>query len=373
MKIAPALLEDWLRDYYFDMSIDLGCSGVATYSFGELRRLLDFTEADIDQIVFRDSRSLGELELRAMIAQRWGDGDNNRVMVTNGSSEAMYLVMHALLQAGDEVIVLDPAYQSLFSIAESIGCRLKRWRLCFDRQFIPDMGEFKSLISHRTRMVIVNFPHNPTGASLNAEQQEELISVIEEAGAYLFWDEAFAELVYDGLPLPNPALRYERAISIGTLSKAYGLPGLRVGWCFAPPEILDRCVHLRDYITLSMSPLVELIARLAIEKADDLLSSRLLQAHINLELLAAWVEQHRDDVEWVRPKGGVCAFLHLGKIKDIEAFCHQLAQKHSVLLVPGTCFNHESFVRLGFGGPTSQFKQGLSRLSELHAELSLSR
>jgi aspartate/methionine/tyrosine aminotransferase len=284
----------------------------------------------------------------------------------------MYLVMHALLRAGDEVIVLDPAYQSLFSIAESIGCKLKRWRLRFDRQFIPDMDEFRSLVGPRTRMVIVNFPNNPTGVSLDAEQQEELISVIEKTGAYLFWDGAFSELVYEGLPLPNPALRYERAISIGTLSKAYGLPGLRVGWCFAPREILDRCVHLRDYITLALSPLVELIARLAIEKADDLLGARLLQAHMNLNLLAAWVEQHQNDAQWVRPKGGVSAFLHFGKIKDIEAFCHQLAQKYSILLVPGTCFNHESFVRLGFGVPTSQLEQGLSCLSELLAESHLS-
>lgn len=283
----------------------------------------------------------------------------------------MYLIMHALLRAGDEVIVLEPAYQQLFSIAESIGCRLKRWRLSFDRQFIPDMDEFKSLIGPRTRMVIVNFPHNPTGASLDIEQQEELISVIEEAGAYLFWDGAFAELVYEGIPLPNPSLRYERAISIGTLSKAYGLPGLRVGWCFASPEILDECVHLRDYISLATSPLVEMIARLAIEKADDLLGSRLLQAHTNLELTAVWVKQHQGEVEWVRPKGGVSSFLHFPIINDIEAFCHQLAQKHSVLLVPGTCFNREGFARLGFGGPTSQLKQGLSCLSELLAEVAL--
>lgn len=364
MEIAPALLENWLRDYYFNTSIDLGCSGVENYSLGELRLLLNLTEADLDHVVFRDGRSLGEPELRDAIARRWGNGDNSRVMVTHGSSEATYLVMHALLQTGDEVIVLDPAYQSLFSIAGSIGCELKRWRLSFDRQFVPDMDEFKSLISPRTRMVIVNFPHNPTGASLTAEQLEELINVVERVGAYLFWDGAFAELIYECLPLPDPALRYERTISIGTLSKAFGLPGLRVGWCFASPGVLDRCVHLRDYITLSMSPLVELIARKAVEKADHLLEKRLLQAHMNLETLTVWINQHHENVEWVRPKGGVSAFLHLRGVGDIEAFCHHLAQNYGVLLVPGTCFNHQGFVRLGFGGAASEFQIGLSRLSE---------
>jgi capreomycidine synthase len=365
MKIAPALLEDWLRDYYFDTSIDLGCSGVENYSFGELRRLFNLTDADLDQVVFRDGRSLGDHDLREVIARRWGDGDRNRVMVTHGSSEAMYLVMQTLLQADDEVVVLDPAYQSLFSIADSIGCRLKRWRLSFESRFVPEIGEFRRLITPRTRMVIVNFPHNPTGASLTAQQQQELIGATREVGAYLFWDGAFSELVYDRPPLPDPTLIYERAISVGTLSKAFGLPGLRVGWCFASPDILDRCVGLRDYITLSLSPLVELIARMAIERADCLLEGRLLQARANLELLAAWVDQHRDQVEWARPQGGVTAFPRLSGIGEIEPFCHRLASDYRVLLVPGTCFNHPGFVRLGFGGSTSDFKTGLSRLSEL--------
>jgi capreomycidine synthase len=365
MDLAPALLEIWLRDYYFTTSIDLGCSGVETYSFGELRQLLNLTEATLNQIVFRDGQSLGDSELRKVIAQRWGNGDHHRVMVTHGSSEAMYLTMHALLREGDEVIVLDPAYQSLFSIAASIGCKLKPWHLSFNRQFVPDICNFRTLISHRTRMVIVNFPHNPTGTSLTTEQQTELIDLVGEVNAYLFWDGAFTELVYDGPSLPDPALSYERAISIGTLSKAYGLPGMRVGWCFASPEILDRCIHLRDYITLSLSPLIELIAKMAIEKADVLLKKRLLQAHVNLELLTSWVHQHQDHVEWVRPKGGVSAFLHFREIKDIESFCHQLAEKYNVLLVPGTCFNHQGFVRLGFGGATAEFKVGLSRLSDL--------
>jgi capreomycidine synthase len=365
MEIAPALLEFWLRDYYFETSIDLGCSGVEAYSLGELRKLLNLTEADLDQVDFRDGRSLGDPELRKAIARRWGNGDHDRVMVTHGSSEAIYLIMRALLQGGDEVVVLDPSYQSLFSIAGSIGCKLKSWEVSFGRQFVPDLDQLKHLIGPRTKMVIVNFPHNPTGASLSLEQQKQLIDLVEEAGAYLFWDGAFAELVYEGTPLPDPTTRYHRTISTGTLSKAFGLPGLRVGWCLASPEILDRCVQLRDYITLSLSPLIELIARMAIEKIDDLLRPRMLQARLNLEALAEWIDRHQDHVEWVRPKGGVSAFLRLRGIEDTDAFCHDLMRRHSVLLVPGTCFNHQGFVRLGFGGPTAEFKVGLTRLSSL--------
>src|SRR5262249_23099827 len=150
-----------------------------------------------------------------------------------------------------------PAYQQLFSIAESIGCKLKHWRLRFENSFRPDLSEARDLISRHTRMIVVNFPHNPTGASLTPAEQDELIELAAGAGAYLVWAAAFADLTYDGPGLPDPGERYDRSITLGTLSKAYGLPGLRVGWCLAAPDVLESLVRLRDYTTLSLSPLVE--------------------------------------------------------------------------------------------------------------------
>jgi capreomycidine synthase len=365
MEIAQAHLEYWLRQYYFDTELDIGCSGVESFSFSELRELLGLTMEDLDRVTFRDSRTTGDPELRRAIAGRWGDGDAERVMATNGSSEAIYLIMHALLAPGDEVVVLDPAYQPLFSIAESIGCRMRRWRLRFEDGFRPDLEEAKSLVGPRTRMIIVNFPHNPTGASLTEEEQDELIGLAADAGAYLVWDAAFAEITYGRQPLPNPIGRYDRTIALGTLSKAYGLPGLRVGWCLASPEVMDRLIHLRDYTTLHLSPLVELIATRAIEKAGLLLDLRFAQARRNLEFLNEWAEAHRDSVGLVPPQGGVCVFPRLEGIADIEDFCRRLAEQHGVLLVPGTSFERPQHVRLGFGCATADLRQGLQRLSDL--------
>ena len=368
MQIAPALLEVWLREYYFSTTIDLGCSGVQNFSMGELREMLGFTQDDLDAVVFQDSQSLGEPGLRGAIARRFADGDYDRVMATHGSSEGMYLVMHALLRPGDEVICLEPVYQPLSSIAESIGCIVKPWRLRFERGYVPDIDELKSLMTNRTRMVVVNFPHNPTGTTITHEQQQELIDAVERVGAYLVWDSAFAELVYEQPPLPDPGVQYERTITLGTLSKAYGLPGLRVGWCLAQPDVLQRCIHIRDYITLYLSPLVELVARMAIEKGDVLLDVHYKQARRNLQLLSDWVDEHSEFVEWVRPKGGVSAFPRLLDVPDVEVFCHQLAQERKVLLVPGSCFNHPSHVRLGFGCSTSDLERGLGHVSQLLLE-----
>jgi capreomycidine synthase len=365
MEIDSALLENWMRRYYFETDIDIGSSGVESFSLADIRRVVGLSLEDIERVIFYDSWTLGDPSLRQAIAARWAKGNAQMVMVTQGSSEAIYLVMNALLRRGDEVVVLEPCYQQLYAIAGSIGCSLKRWHLRFERKFFPSVEEVKSLINSQTRMVIVNFPHNPTGASLSIEEQGYLIEVVAKTGAYLVWDAAFSELVYDCQPLPEPALLYERAISLATLSKAYGLPGLRVGWCLAPPDVLERMIHLRDYTTLYLSPLVELIARRVIERADSILAIRLKQARNNLATVSDWVEQYFPMIEWVLPQGGVCAFPRLNCIRDVEAFCHHLAQSERVLLVPGTCFNRPGHVRLGFGGSAADLQKGLSRLSIL--------
>jgi len=368
MEIAPAHLEYWLRDRYFDSELDISCSGVETFSFGELRRLFNITPDDLDRIVLNDSRTLGDPDLRTAIGNRWANGNAERVMATNGSSEAIYLIMHSLLEPGDEVVVLEPAYQQLFAIAEAIGCELKHWRLRFENSFRPDMSEARRLIGRRTRMIVVNFPHNPTGTSLTPAEQAELIELARSAGAYLIWDAAFAELTYDTPALPEPGERYDRTITLGTLSKAYGLPGLRVGWCLAPEKVLDRLVRLRDYTTLALSPLVEHVATRVIENGDLLLRPRLAQARHNRELLLSWANQHREFVSIIPPQGGVSVFMRVFGVADIEDFCRELEDKYSVLLVPGTSFGQQNHVRLGFGCATGVLTEALARLSEhLHS------
>jgi capreomycidine synthase len=361
--LPPALLEDWMRDYYFETQIDIGSSGVEDYSLKEIESLVGISREDLDQVVFHDSRTLGDPELRQAIAQRWAGGRAERVIVTHGATEANFLVMNALLASGDEVVVLDPLYQQLYSVAEAIGCRLVRWALRFEDGFAPDLEEARRLIGPRTRMVVVNFPHNPTGVSVTLAQQRELIALAANVGAYLVWDQAFADLTYEEAPLPDPGLYYERAVTMGTLSKAYGLPGLRVGWCLAAPEVLSRFIRLRDYLTLHLSPLVEMIARRAIEKGDLLLSPRLRQAHANREILTRWMNDHQGQVDWVPTSGGVTAFPRLNEVPDVVTFCRRLATVERVLLVPGSCFGCPQHVRLGFGGPTRSLEEGLRRLS----------
>ncbi|MEU3650025.1 capreomycidine synthase [Lentzea sp. NPDC034063] len=359
MKFESSLLEDWMRDYYFDVDFDIGSSGVQDFSFRELRSLLGISVGELDDIVLRDSSSFGGDELRAAVADRWGNGNSDWVMVTHGASEAIYLVMSSLLEPGDELIAVEPVYHSHTSIARSLGSRVVPWKLRENEGFAIDLAELRQLISSRTKAIVVNFPHNPTGTTITEAQRGELIDLADEAGAYLVWDAAFADLVYDADPLRDPTHDYARAISIGTLSKGYGLPGLRFGWCTAHPDVLAAMVHLRDRMTLHLSPLIEFLGRQVARHADKLVGMRLTQARENRELLIRWAAEHADLVDFAAPRGGVTAFPRIKGCADTVTLCRELAHDHRVLLVPGEAFERPGRVRLGFGGSGKTLAQGL--------------
>lgn len=370
MDIAIAKLEQWMRDYYHNVDHDIGSSGVRDLTIAELRGLCGFELAELDAMTCRDSESYGGGGLRAALADRWTGGDVDRMMVTHGSSEAIYLVMSLALQPGDELIVVDPAYQQLHGIAAARGCRVTRWPLDPAAGFAADLARLRELARSRPRMIVVNFPHNPTGRSITAEEQKELVAVAEEAGALLVWDHAFGELTYTADPLPLPTSSYDHCVAFGTLSKSYGLPGLRVGWCVAPPDLLARMALLRDYIALYVSPVLEFFAEQAVRNADRIVAMQREHASGNLRLLRDWADGLPDLVRFTPPDGGVTAFVEFPGQPDVVASCRRLAEQHRVLLVPGACFGdaYGNNARLGFGGTTAGLTAGLSLLERVLRE-----
>ncbi len=368
-QLEHAALESWMRRYYFAADYDIGSSGVANYSLAEVRRILGISVEELDRLVFHDSQTLGGDGVRKALADQYLDGDQEKVMVTHGSTEANFLIMSTLVEPGHEVVVLDPCYQQLYAVAAARGATLRRWHLRYENDFRPDFSELRSLLSSKTRMIVVNFPHNPTGATLTRKEQEDLLALAAEFDAYLVWDGAFSLLTYGNEPLPEPVLSYEKALSMGTLSKAYGLPGMRIGWCFAHPDLLNPFIRWRDYTLLHTSPLIEFFAERAIRHDQALITPRLNAAHANRMKLAAWIARYSSQVEWVEPGGGVCAFVRFSKIHDTEPLCHRLAQEHRVLLVPGSTFGMPQYARLGFGGTAAELAHGLEVLGMMLEEM----
>ena len=371
MDIAIARLEAWMRDYYHNVDHDIGSSGVRDLSMAELRRLCGFELSDLDSMVFHDSESYGGNRLRTALAERWAGGEVDRMMVTHGSSEAIYLVMQLVLEPGDEVVVVDPAYQQLHDIAAARGCRVTRWPLNAREGFAADLALLRALVAAgRPRMIVVNFPHNPTGVSITPEQQRELVAIAAAAGAWLVWDNAFGELTYGADPLPLPTGWYDRCIAFGTFSKSYGLAGLRVGWCLAPRDLLARMALLRDYIALYVSPILEFFAEHAVRNADLIVARQQQHARHNLRLLCEWADGCPDLVRLTPPAGGVTTFVEFPGQPDVTRSCRRLAEQHRVLLVPGECFGdaYRDHARLGFGGTTAELTAGLSLLERVLRE-----
>ncbi len=365
MRLRPAPLEDWLRDYYFAAEIDISSSGVQPYSMAELRAKTGLCHDQIDALVFNDGYSLGAPAVRAAIAGLWGDGEPDKVMTTCGSSEAISLVLTALLRPGDEVVVVRPGYHLLVDFAVALGCTVRNWQLDADDGWNAPAGQLEELVTQRTRAIIVNFPQNPTGASIGEQDLRALVRRADEAGAYILWDAAFAELTYEAPALPDISVLYSRGISFGTFSKAFGLPGLRFGWCIAPPDVLTDCVRIRDYTTLHVSPLIELLALRVLENAGSFVEPRLKQARHNRDILTEWADAHAGQVSLIAPAGGVAGFPRLRQLTNTDDFCEELFRRHGVLVVPGSCFGRPGHIRLGFGGATDELVRGLDRLGGL--------
>lgn len=370
MDLAIARLEAWMRSYYHNVDYDIGSSGVRDLTVAELRAICGFELSELDALIFHDSEPLGGRSVRAALADRWTGGDIERVMVTHGSSEAIYLVMNTLLKPGDEVIVVDPAYQQLYDIAQALGCRVTWWKLRPERGFAADMAELRELAKAGPRIIVVNFPHNPTGTSITPAQQRELIGIAAAAGAWLVWDNAFGEITYTAAPLALPDSRYDRCLSFGTLSKSYGLAGIRVGWCLGPPDLLAEMALLRDYIALYVSPVLEFFTERAVRHADRIVAMQQEHARSNLRVLLDWAQRLPELVRLTPPAGGVTVFAEFPGQLDVTGSCRRLAEQHRVLLIPGACFGDafRNYARLGFGGTAEELTAGLSFVEQVLRE-----
>lgn len=366
MRFAP--LEDWYRDRYFADVVDISGSGVYDYSHKQLREMTDWSLESLDDLVFHDNPTFGDLANREIIANRWGTGDSSRVVTCNGSNESLALIMNAALEVGDEVVSLFPCYHCHDRIAEHLGCTVKYWKLNPDEQFRPDFEQLSALVTAKTKMVVVNFPHNPTGTHLTQAELTQLVDIVSAVDAYLVWDAAFEDLQFDN-KLPSPLNMYPKCIASGTFSKAYGFPGMRFGWCIIP-ECLDRGAQIyKDYTNLYVSPIVEAMAHRVLSHIDKFYLPRLDEVSTNRQIVIEWLNKHQQHFDFqepsaVSPKGGVTCFPRYKGAMSSQQLCEYLFEKHDLLLVPGECFELEDHVRIGFGVPTERLVKGLERLHQ---------
>lgn len=368
MKIETFALERWMTTWETVVVFDIAESGILPMSVNELLDLLppDEREATLRQLLdtrLGYSEAPGSLELRSLLAATYQATGPDEILVTTGAIEANFLLFNTLLDPGDHVVAVYPAYQQLYSVPRAIGCDVSLWSLRPEHHFRYDLDELESLLRPETKLIVINTPHNPTGAMLPADDLARVYEVALARGAYVLCDEAYRWLDIPGGDAFAPPVRDLGAagISVGTFSKPFGLPGLRTGWIAAPADVVASCWAMRDFITLSPGKLNDALAVLAFKQRERVVDRTQRIVAANLATARAWFAERDGLVSWVEPRGGLLAMLRYELDVPSLDLANRLAAEYSVMLAPGSAFGFEHHLRIGIGQHPQVFAEGLAR------------
>jgi aspartate/methionine/tyrosine aminotransferase len=351
MQIPSFKLEHSFARYEFNVDYVLCSSDCESLAIQDLLALEPNAAERFHQHWLGYTESMGSPSLRREICSLYRDIQPDQVLVHTGAEEAIFLFMHAVLNAGDHVIVHWPCYQSLAEIARSIGCRVSLWKAHEENGWTLDIDELKQSLQADTRAIIINTPHNPTGFLMPSDEFQEVSRIARENEIILFSDEVYRESEYrEEDRLPAACDLGEHAVSLGVMSKTYGLPGLRIGWIATRnAEVYDGMAALKDYTTICNSAPSEFLAELALRHRKALAERNLRIITRNLAVLDEFFARHADRFAWQRPKAGSIGFPRLLGA-DVDAFCKALVKSVGVLLSPGTLYDDNgNHFRIGFG------------------------
>ncbi|HZY96943.1 MAG TPA: aminotransferase class I/II-fold pyridoxal phosphate-dependent enzyme [Candidatus Cybelea sp.] len=349
-RLQPFALERFFAQYEFTARYLLCPSDPEPLSVRELFALEPAAKEDFARLSLGYVDSRGGPALRRAIAGPYRQTGPERILVHSGTEEPIFTVMNALLEPGDHLIVQFPAYQSQYSIAESIGAHVTRWNSDLDREGAPDLEELPRLIRAETRVIVVTTPNNPTGYPFDRAQLESVVELARERGLWLVVDEVYRGTEREAERLPAICDLYERGVSLGGLAKAYGLAGLRIGWIATQDErLLDRAATIKDYLTICNSAPSEFLAAVALRHNEQLTERVRRITAANLDKLDEFFARRSDLFAWTRPRAGTTAFpRYLGGSSD--AFCRRAVEEAGVLLLPSRIFDAgDAHLRIGYG------------------------
>jgi aspartate/methionine/tyrosine aminotransferase len=366
MKLVPFEMERLQSTYENRVRFNLSESSVHPMSVRELIPDPEFLTQLLDApLIYNQSN--GTDELRAAIASLYPGATLDNVEVTNGGSEANFVSIYSMLDPGDEVVIILPNYQQIWGLTRSLGMVVKEVHLREDRTWAPDLAELEAAVTPRTRMIVVCNPNNPTGAVLTAEEMAAIVRVAARAGAWILADEIYQGSERSGQTTPTFYGRYDRVIITNGLSKAYGLPGLRIGWIVAPKDLIAKMWSYHDYTTIAPGTLSDTLARVALSpkgRTHCLERTRSICRN-NFPLFRSWMEEHRGIFHMVDPKAGAIAYVRYNLPVNSTVIVERLLKEKSVLIVPGDHFGMDNYLRIGYGPPPEYLKEALEHVNEI--------
>lgn len=351
MNLEPFKLERFFVPFEFTARYMLGSSDSESVSIGQLLALEAGATEAFHQHWLGYTEAPGAPYLREAIKQLYTTIAPEQVLVFAGAEEAVFWYIQAVLQVGDHAIVQTPCYQSHLTLARSTGAEVSEWKLRFEDGWAIDLDWLEAEIRPNTKLIVLTTPNNPTGSHLTHAEQARLIDLASTRGIRLFFDEVYRELEHaPEYKLPAACDLYDKATSLGVVSKSYGLPGLRIGWVATrDSKIFNRLQQLKDYTSLCNSAPSEFLAALALRNRQQLLRRNLEIVHANLKLLDLFFVRWSSLLEWVKPMAGPISFPRLKTGQDVHEFVVDVVDRQSTLLVPGTVYEMPGFLRMGFG------------------------
>ncbi len=362
MQLKPFLLDTWMATYEHDIEFNLAASEGPRWTLNEILSLAG--EGERQHFLNHDlvySRPAGAKGLRAAIADMQ-DVNVDTVQVVTGASEALLILMWLAAEAGANVVLPQPGYTPFSALPESLRIETRYYAVRKENDFRIDLEEIKQLVDRNTKLILINSPHNPTGATISDAELDSLHEFTASREIQLVSDEVFHP-IYHG-QATSSASRLPHATVIHDFSKAFPLSGVRTGWMIEhDSKRRERYWNARTYFSISNNTAGEMLAEIAMRHRNIVLGKTQETATQNLRQLAAFMDEHRETVGWISPRGGMTAFPWLASGENSRAFCRAAAEK-GILLAPGDCFDAPSHFRLGFAAITDKFPDALGRLGE---------
>jgi aspartate/methionine/tyrosine aminotransferase len=362
VKFVPFELERWQSTWENRVRYNLSESGVHPLSIKELLDLAGASAGPLMDVRLGYSQSNGTDLLRGRIAALYNGVTPDQVLVTTGSAEANFVVCWRLIEPGDAVAVMLPNYLQTWGLAQNFGGRVRGFTLRPDAEWEPAADEVRSAIAPGTKLVVVTNPHNPTGHVLSTAARELIVRRAAEVGAWILADEVYQGAERDGTTTPSFWGSYERLIVVSGLSKAYGLPGLRIGWVVGPPGFATEAWARHDYTTIGPAGASDHLAAVVLEPRvrERVLARTRGILRANYPVLEQWLKGFGDTFTWHPPQAGAICLVKYRQAVSALNLVERMRAEHGVLLVPGDHFGLPNYIRLGFGEEQHHFREALA-------------
>lgn len=365
MRMRRFIMEDWLARYKDSCRYNLGESGLPDITVGELLGRCGLAPDSLSGIVLKDHDTRGTERLRNAIHATYAPPVSfEHLTVCTGTSEALFILFNILNDERTSVVVPGPAFQALTDVPAALGLELRPYGLKAENGWLPDVDAICNLIDDSTRAVVINTPHNPSGVFFPKDAADAVIRKAALHGAYVVADEHYRFLPIDGpAPASSLACPDQNVVAVGSITKCFGVIGLRMGWIAASPAVIAKVRDFRDYLTHTLSPVSDFLAVVTLEHAEAFTEPARERLRKNRASLMSFAD-NVSGISLVPPEGGVVAFPSFTYPVGTDAFSRGLIERHGVFVLPGSAFVVEGFFRINMGGEPASFRDALDIIAE---------